>query len=731
MALVFQADRLATGPPDAGLGYGQIPSTPTGFKQSLAFEYDLVNDPGVDDATDCPAPHISAHTMGEQTNSAVESVASKYCWKFVSDEYTRVHNINVTYSAKLLSVYTDSIGQPIMQIPTDLTTALGLKNALAWVGVTASTGADGGDEHTVSDIVYTYYSDLAPSKSTVAGLDNTNAGQLQTVTIVSVDEFGHPYPFGGANITAAMKSAQPSTQFNYVWNDLRNGNYTLQWSSTLATNDQLTIAINDVPIFGSPFAVTIEPLQVDPASCNTSGSTTYAQAGQVTDFQVIVRDKYGNPTPDNVTFDGTTLSGDPGSITISNLDDPVNVGLGVWGMQFTPQTVGQYAWNILVNGAPIGDQPPPLHVALGPPDASKCIVFGLPSNGHFPVGDTQSFVLTLYDGSGNLYSGNASVTFQLATSDNVNPPITAPVTASSDIEGHYNCSFDVTAARTWTLNITILGKPVTQGVPASLVSDPGPVAPSACSITSYHAGQPTPQFVAGTQISTSLAAVDQFNNPIPTTDIPWAVSLNPVVTASAPTQNSPPSAGLWTVVWQPLTATTYTMTVTIGGTPIMYSGQYQVVVTALTTPNVTTSQVSGVGASTATVGRKAIFWVVVKDSFGNVIPNGPTSQVTCQIVANVPNPQPSDSIPTTVTYVATNSSWTVEYTPTVGGPFKLVLNLGNNPWRGGTAIINVTGGGGLGPGIIAAIVLGCLGGVALIVGIVFLVLRRKKKYQSI
>jgi hypothetical protein len=79
---------------------------------------------------------------------------------------------------------------------------------------------------------------------------------------------------------------------------------------------------------------------------------------------------------------------------------------------------------------------------------------------------------------------------------------------------------------------------------------------------------------------------------------------------------------------------------------------------------------------------------------------------------------------------ATNTTWTVTYKPIISGQFNLVLLIDGAIWRGAPQVIDISS-DGISGGIIAAIVLGVLAGVALIVGAVFIVLRRKKKYQSI
>lgn len=328
-----QSDRVGkSGANDAGLGYGMTPTDAgDGISSSLAVvslslcsrgvfsltgaraqEFDTILDAGVDDTVrsiflfasttshslsqmpDCEPPHISVHTMGNTANSAVEKAARIGCWNSMLNPYSNtsvVHNITLSYSNNLLHVRFDNIGPVVISTEINLVTKLGLNDSLAWLGFTASTGPAGGDVHTIEALFYEYYSNLAPARSTFSGLVSVPAGQLQNVTVNAVDEFGHPYPYGGSALTVALRNAT-TTQFTYHVFDFANGTYTIQWSSTYAVNDSMVIQMDGADISGSPAAVEVTPLAVEPAQCNTTGSVTYGEAGTVSSFSIHVFDKY-------------------------------------------------------------------------------------------------------------------------------------------------------------------------------------------------------------------------------------------------------------------------------------------------------------------------------------------------------------------------------------------------------------------------------------------------------
>jgi hypothetical protein len=598
--LILQSDKIdTTGPSHAGLGYGITPDSNNGFMNSIALEFDMVSDSKVDDTLpDCQPPHLSLHSMAAKMNSAIEMDARKGCWNSLVDPYTSQHNVTLVYSQKLLVVYYDQIVNSIMNVAIDIPGTLELNNSLAWVGFTSSTGTDHGDVHIINSFWYTYQSVLNSSLSTVSGLGNNTAGSLQTVTVQSVDEFGHPYPFGSQSVLSAAMAVANASQFTYTWKFVSDGVFQLIWNSTLATDDHMTISIDGVPIKDAPFAVTVTAIDVDPAQCTYTGSVTYGLAGQNTTFQIHTFDKYGNPTASNVTFAGSTLVGVNGTadnITISNLADPVSKAIGVWELSFLPTKVGTYEWHIVANGGVPTIQPPLLHVAHGPPDANNCKVNGIVAQ--FVVNTTQQFSITLFDSENNLYTGNATLTVVVASSDGQTQP---PVNVTTDDEGVYQCKYVVTRATNWTITIKVVDKaiPASNGIPASVQSSPGPVNAAASQIVS-----PSGTVVAGTPIFSSLVASDAFGNPI-LGAVAWAVTINNV--GYVPSSQG---GGMWVVNWTPTIANTYTMNALIGGVPVARSGLYVVKVTPVSKPDMGKTVVSGEGVLKAKQGRTSMFWV--------------------------------------------------------------------------------------------------------------------------
>lgn len=342
------------------------------------------------------------------------------------------------------------------------------------------------------------------------------------------------------------------------------------------------------------------------------------------------------------------------------------------------------------------------------------------------VGNEQRFSVSLFDADNNIFTGDATVVATMNAPAH-QPPLALPVACVTDREGDFNCTYTITAAAVYTLSVTVNGAaiPNANGIPAATTAQSAPVSPADSAV--LYSGQPL-TVEAGAQVTTTLLAVDHFQNPI-TGVVDWAVATNGV--ARTPTPALPPpgnSAGQWSISWRPQVANTYTVTATIGGVAVQNSGVYTVVVTSLSTADPKVSVVSGAGVTKAHAGVPAKIWVQPKDSFGNVVKSG--AAVNCTITRNVATPSASDYVPVTSLWDAGNTTWVFTYTPPSGGQYLLSLTISGALWNGVPQVINVEG-GGMAPGIIAAIVLSIVAAIALVVGVVFIIRRRNKKYQSI
>ncbi len=190
------------------------------------------------------------------------------------------------------------------------------------------------------------------------------------------------------------------------------------------------------------------------------------------------------------------------------------------------------------------------------------------------------------------------------------------------------------------------------------------------------------QDYAGATIVTVLEARDVYGNLVSSnTGVVWNVLINNVVSNAVP---SMAATGVWSVTWTPQVAATYTVVATMNGAAVANSGQYQVVISAQTTPFPGNTVVTGDGWKKAHVGEAASFSLMLRDTYSNVILN--------QLNVTVAIAQGATQAVVAVVFVPASSSYTVTYTcPTAGQYLMTVTEAGLSyggdvPWP-----INVEG----------------------------------------
>ena len=138
LPFVIQITDLGTlGGGGGGLGYDSIPN-------SLAVEFDTWENVPGDFPSGLGDPndnHISIQTRGVLLNSAdpLFSIGSTTAIPLISDG--NPHTVKIIYTPGTLQIFVDNIIQPALVAELDLATIIDLEDDLAWVGLTAATGA--------------------------------------------------------------------------------------------------------------------------------------------------------------------------------------------------------------------------------------------------------------------------------------------------------------------------------------------------------------------------------------------------------------------------------------------------------------------------------------------------------------------------------------------------------------------------------------------------------------
>jgi hypothetical protein len=128
---------------DVALGDGANGMGYSGIANSIAVEFDTTQNPPEEwggTRGDPNANHLSVQSRGTMPNSAdpTYSLGTTTTLPVLSDG--AVHRVQITYVPGALTIFLDDFTTPVLTVPVDLATTLGLSDGQAWVGFTAATG---------------------------------------------------------------------------------------------------------------------------------------------------------------------------------------------------------------------------------------------------------------------------------------------------------------------------------------------------------------------------------------------------------------------------------------------------------------------------------------------------------------------------------------------------------------------------------------------------------------
>merc|ERR1711871_1904476 len=106
------------------------------------------------------------------------------------------------------------------------------------------------------------------------------------------DDRGNRLGSGGARVSAQAVGTKEKVAARIT--DNHDGTYTGHYTPKHFGEYELTMSVNGDAVAGSPFSVTVEPLDVSPPHCTASGEGIHkAEASSETDFEVQTRTKHG------------------------------------------------------------------------------------------------------------------------------------------------------------------------------------------------------------------------------------------------------------------------------------------------------------------------------------------------------------------------------------------------------------------------------------------------------
>lgn len=203
----------------------------------------------------------------------------------------------------------------------------------------------------------TAYADT--SNSTGPELSTAVAGNVSFIEVTVRDIYGNLVRGNSsdAQLTAELLN-DPSVMFNV--SSYNNGTFTLQYIARKSGNASLSLLVSDVPIFGSPFTVTVTPgLTSAAVSFATGMGLVQGIVGLPSTFAVTSLDAEGNrqlSDVDSYVFTATpllnsTLANLTGSLLPCQLNIPACGGdiVGRYFGSFVPTLAGVWNVSLLLN----------------------------------------------------------------------------------------------------------------------------------------------------------------------------------------------------------------------------------------------------------------------------------------------------------------------------------------------------------------------------------------------
>ena len=144
--------------------------------------------------------------------------------------------------------------------------------------------------------------DVDPESCMIQEAENLNveAGSEGVFTVVTLDKYGNVVTRGGARVEAHgykefLPEGTADIYLECLVTDNDDGTYSVQFKGYQAGTYICEVTINDVNVKGLEYKVGIVPGLTDPQSCEITGDgLKVGQCGEVAQFTIVSKDKYGN-----------------------------------------------------------------------------------------------------------------------------------------------------------------------------------------------------------------------------------------------------------------------------------------------------------------------------------------------------------------------------------------------------------------------------------------------------
>jgi len=306
IAFVVQSDSpYIQGTIGAGIGYGDYQNKQQGIPESVAVEFDTVNDSAMNDPND---NHCGVHSVADSPNSSNENAVILGMVNTTIPQLQQAgfeHSCTITYDANTTSLVVELDGEVVLSstsfnltdyVPVDPT------DGTCFVGFTASTTTTAYATHYITSWYFWSGNGTVDIPATIvygpglvsAELDDPAEFYVQLVDIYGFNSTASGAPqgvFPACNITDSNgNSADPC-----VMTDNNDGTYTASYTMTVLGDFDIFVTVNGEVVGTSPYPISISGPPYGPA-CTASGpglsSTT---AGETATFTITTFDAVNNP----------------------------------------------------------------------------------------------------------------------------------------------------------------------------------------------------------------------------------------------------------------------------------------------------------------------------------------------------------------------------------------------------------------------------------------------------
>ena len=324
-----------------------------------------------------------------------------------------------------------------------------------------------------------------------SGLSRATAGKLTEFHILAKDTYGNAeHASAGGNFSVVLHGAET---LKAKVTDSLTGVYVASYTPRKAGTYQVSVAYDQLPIFGSPYNVVVAPGRAHAATsvvkCVDAGAPAkecaalVGIAGEVNAFTVTARDtshndctsggekveallmlpaRTGGESPLMRTLRERTRGG---GVKVTVLD----LGDGSYAASYTLLPAGRYQLAITIDGQPINGSPFETLVTPGATCAGSSQLSG-DGKDKAVAGQMATMLLTAVDCYGNMQTAGGDPWSVSLTRPGVTT-VSARVLDKAD--GTYALSYNAAVSGLWQLHV-MTGGAHADGSPFSVLIDPGP-----------------------------------------------------------------------------------------------------------------------------------------------------------------------------------------------------------------------------------------------------------------